>query len=1061
MVISRRHFAEGITTRSRITTEMMGACLSVSDGYSTESDDLDAEFGLTNAIAFGSTIDAPPIYCGGYLVAHCADGKLYAHKNSVNSGRECPTPVGQMVAIGQRVIVPTKTGMYAYEPQYNAIRLLSVKAPYDYSPTEKPVVTWTDAQSTSLWAWNSESDWTMTGAVATVSGTRASLAISPSAAPDQVIASVASTASLANKSWLLIDVAIDNDPQLYSAAGAFVNDASMQPSGYVLELWDSSGVVGSFRIPRMQKSGRAHRFAINIGNIDATLAAVKIRTDTFWINTPGATISFWCGSYDQQWANGGAWVLPAPVWQDSPMYDVLANGSANASVAGTSNLIEDSSFTLNPATNPSSGWVMGTKVSWDQAIGRSAGGAIRLHSYEDGSPSAGIWTKEPIDVIAGQWCTLSFFAAQIWHKNLITHGHKPVDIVVEIIVSANNGGSVTQRYWYVDGYWRSEAQTNAPIVSHTEKEGVWVPYRFSFQVPVLAGDITLSVKFKRKNYSIDRNIAIDDVVLTQSNLRQQGTTVLLQTMSEGGEDRDPAPHMVEYAYAHCTRDTLGPKFNYEYSNTSNFTAPVVADPWSKPSISIAPPNGPGGIASANVDPLSGGAGYTVGQQIVVPSGTGGVLEVTGVSSGAVTALSVLFAGDGYSGMTFTDEGGAVITITSNGNTVVDDYATYTINGEVTPYLVGYLIYLRKTDGLGVTTAPTLESFISSDGRTGSISDLFPTIPYTYNDYASPAKHLMVADGRLYAAHLDYSAGMWIRPAYIEVSAYRRPYSFATTNGVDSLPTDGTELGDFTVTGNEITALAMRNATKLVFLDNEYFEMEGDSVSQGWRFGRRGSIGCKTFTPADCNSTLVWCDGRNFWGLTLDGAASISRERISPELINWDTHYNAIAFGDRYMMCCEYAGTRCILILDTVRMAWRIFTAIPSASRYICSDGNTVRIAAGSNVWQLSRTPATLTRTIKTSPLIVAPDGYDAHVNRLSIDVDTTATVSLNVSVSAIGIKNSTTSVHTLTFTTGECRRWVGLDVNAHSVVVTITSNTNVSHKIVSIALDVSDVPNSR
>jgi len=376
-----------------------------------------------------------------------------------------------------------------------------------------------------------------------------------------------------------------------------------------------------------------------------------------------------------------------------------------------------------------------------------------------------------------------------------------------------------------------------------------------------------------------------------------------------------------------------------------------------------------------------------------------------------------------------------------------------------------LVYARKTDGLGVTTMPTLESFIRSSGDEGTVSDLFPTIPYTYNDYASPAKHLMVADGRLYAAGLDYSNGTWTRPAYIEVSAFQRPYAFATSNGIDSLPTDGTELGDFAVTGREIRAMAMRNATKLVFLDNEYFEMEGDSLAQGWRFGRRGSIGCKQYTPADCNSTLIWCDGRNFWGLTLDGAAAVSRERIDPTLIDWNKQYNAVAFGDRYIMCCEYNGSRGLLVLDTVRMAWRFFTGIPTASTYICSDGSTLRVAAGSNVYSITDTPTTLVRTITTTPLIVSPDGYDTHVNKLSIDVDvdkaTSASVSLTVSVTAYGLKNTTTTNYTLVFTRDECRRWVGLDLNAHSVSASITTNTNVMHKIIALTFEASDVPNNR
>jgi len=298
----------------------------------------------------------------------------------------------------------------------------------------------------------------------------------------------------------------------------------------------------------------------------------------------------------------------------------------------------------------------------------------------------------------------------------------------------------------------------------------------------------------------------------------------------------------------------------------------------------------------------------------------------------------------------------------------DPWHTYTVeialpdDGAHTPvseygdYVTHALVYRQRYDGTTDTygiwefvQAVPLASEMSyhDEGEDADAIVEGVTVPYELevaNDFASSARYVARSQGRVWAAGLDWDEeeGRWRRPTAIMVSSEGKPWAFPTTvEEGTSLVTDGTELDGYAQTGSEVRGLLARNDLVLVFLDNEFFVVRGNTpLGSGYQFVRADAVGCiSARTLADARAMVIWHSGAHFYAYAGGLAQPVSRGRIDASKIAWDQPHNAVFWQEKYLFFCHFDGAPTVITYDLATGGWRTRSSAAYDFAGICTSGD--------------------------------------------------------------------------------------------------------------------------
>ncbi|MHB1000474.1 MAG: hypothetical protein ACYC27_14640 [Armatimonadota bacterium] len=859
------------------------------------------------------------------------------------AGGLCPIlPESRPIRVGRQIIFCTDgphAKMMAYEPESPTTKLRpnSMKSPADYHLGEKPRVTQSTAAADYLFDNDDANVWAIAdGAYGSVvnAADKTVITLGSGAVADQLVAKksmAAQTRDLTGKHFLVIDMMITESPQpTYALLGLFANNAALLPSGYSIGLYTDAActtLAASYRIPRFYTQGKVNRVVLSLGDPVATIQGVGIITDSFFTPPAGTAtynIALYSESYNAGWSHKGNFLMPAASrWPLSPWAEKL---KALTSVTGgaitlppSSNLVTNGGF-----EDGETGWTIGGGGTRKGDLARTGGFCVELDWDNEYLQQTGISVSAGIEYELEMWIYSPSSAAREWH--------------IELTYKSGLGVTVgTGRF----------PTTGTILLTNDGYE------RQAFRMLPPAGTATVTMKII-KDTGGDGNWRVDDISLVKLNKGTAGTACILQEFTEDGADLAALTPRVEYCYCYAARSLLGTDdFVYMISNPSDASKEdplTVADPWRTNTIAIALSSGPVGAVVLN----AAGTGYTAGDILTVvgnaDGGTGAKIRVLTIGAlGAVASIELVLEGEGYptaAGFTTTGGTGTGCTVDITHLDAIDEYGSYLTHGAV---------YRRIYDGdaqywspwkfiksLPIGTAITWEDICNDqEPMIGGYE-----VPYELelsNDYASSARNIDYADGRIYASCLDWDneTGRWLRPLMIEVSSFDKPWAFPTSTDSDSPITDGSELGNFSVTGSEILGMISRNDEKYVHLDTEFFQARGDNPQEGWQFVRIDAIGSKgALTEVDCRNAIIWHGPDHFYAYSGGVAQPISRYSIDSTKIDWTKPYGAVYFKNRYIMHCTYDSVPALLQYELQSGAWRIRRAAGSLDLVgICTDGD--------------------------------------------------------------------------------------------------------------------------
>lgn len=270
--------------------------------------------------------------------------------------------------------------------------------------------------------------------------------------------------------------------------------------------------------------------------------------------------------------------------------------------------------------------------------------------------------------------------------------------------------------------------------------------------------------------------------------------------------------------------------------------------------------------------------------------------------------------------------------------------------------------------------------ISSDDETLSFTDHGPvTVEFDErlylhqyllltHDPPPTARHLLYADDRVYAACLTWDAvnSKWTRPRDMVASTRFKPWAFPSEITELSEYGDGREWFEVGRDGSEITGFGTHRGSKLIFLDNEFYQLLGESIAT-WDLRRVDSVGAVSERLiTDCVSVTIWraADGFCSWSGGL--AENISRGKLDESLIalkdgsgDWLAHDSAYWDG-RYVAYCLYDSVPSLLIYDIDDRSW-VVHSVPALAGLVADRANRklygvntagwlVELFSGAQVW---------------------------------------------------------------------------------------------------------------
>jgi len=1084
MFTGKQNFSGGITTLRRVSAEAE-AILAKCDGFDPSDGSLVAEAlpaQIGSSALSGTTPEQTPFAfldesgdvillardASEHMATFDADG---ATPDWSTSSLDCDVIAESIPSrLGGQVIFPTGGAdpkLMAYEPGSASTKLrpLSFKSPSDYELAAKPVITPSADPARQLFdmpgnAWTPASgEYTYSGVtdIATFGFTATSDAGEKAFTKD-----LGSTGIVPGK-YLILDVYLSEDPQIYETAGVFANDPFLGVSGYEFVLYSDqtcTTVLQRLPIPKIDPLGQVHRICFRLSDsLALNIKGVSIDTASFFVPPTTGTYTMRLYSYamSTNWNAPGNWLLPAiQPSSKSPWADILnatttAGGSISRTVPRGANLITtDNGFEAGTA------WTFAGGASRKSDLARTGTYCAELDNTNESIESTAMISG----IAAGGSHTLD-----VWY------------------LSPDDGGAHAAAWraqinWYTSGdVLISSSYFPGPLVSDVYYEDPSNQYRLkqnTVTAPATAAKckVRIEAEVDSDGNGYHEHFRLDDIELYQTDSLASGSAWVLQRFAEGSggvvTGKTPSDPAFRWLYCFCGRDLLRSGVNYALM-VSNPSDPdhadadnnnwVFADPWRTFSVAVALPGGP--LLSAAVN--AGGTGYALNDVLTIADGTAGKVRVSGVNAGVVTAVTILEAGTGYT----TTTGAATIGGSGTGCTI--NTTALTPITEYGNYLTHILIYRQVYDGesetwsswkyIGNAAIGASMTFTDAgnDDELGLLSNLeVPIEAEIGNVYAPSARYAMVSDGRVYAGCLNYDpeADTWLSRTAIHVSSWGKPWAFPVVNDQDSPLADGAELDGYAVTGSDIRGLIARGDEKFVFLDNEFFLLRGDNPQSGWQFIRLDSIGCVSArTIADCRSMLIWHDGHHFYGYSGGLAQPISRFKIDSALIDFTKAHNAVYWQDKYILFCEYDDVWSLLIYDIPSGSWRIRTASAMAFVGICTDGAAGRVfgvSATGQAYQLLKYTGAATagytlleanpaRAVWTQYVQVAPPGVIAHISDFIMEVEAGTAVNLTLTFLTHGLKEvtGTTVQRTVAVATDKTQYLVGLNLNCDAVQVKV------------------------
>jgi len=977
--------------------------------------------------------------------------------------------------------------LMAYEPESlgaTIMRPLSLKSPDDYRRKARPVVTLStspavqgfDITGTLFTRKDDSYTYSETTSTGTFVFTDTALA------GEQAF--TAGIPAVLTKEWLLLDIYLADDPQGYEAFGTFANDPTLQPSGYEIGLYSDTActtLVTKVSIPRIEPLGQVHRIAFRLPQaaVGVSIEGVAVETASFY-EAPEtgktATLKLYSYAMNDRWSNAGNWFLPElQASSKSPWYDILTTTESTEGITrivprGTS-ILANGGF----ESALSGSWTTTGAATRRSDAQRTDNYCMRLDNANEAVTSA---------ITAGITAGRSY-TFDVWYY------------------SPDEGGAHAAS-WRSEIRWYTAADalistvcSPGPTAATPYYEDMSKDYRLkqvTAVAPATAAKFAVHIEAELDSDSDNFHQAfrIDDLAFYPTDSMGGGSAFVLQRFAEGGTGKTPADPAFRWCYCFAGKDRLAnDDWQLMISNPSDPDhedgSPndwVFADPWRTFTVTPSLLGGP--VTAVTLHAASAGTGYTAGDMLTLSDDTtqdtGGddcKIEVLTVTAGAITTFRLAESGTGY--VTESAAGSGVTGGTGTGAKF--DVTAMPVATEYGAYLTHVLYYRQKYEGTSKAWSDWWyagASVISSPAYIDSGADdelamlngrEVPLILEIANDYASSAKHVMIADGRVYAGCLDYDgeSEVWKRRTAIEVSSYRKPWAYPTVTNEDSPATDGGELDGYAVTGSEIRGLVARGDEKFVFLDTEFFLLRGDNSQSGWRFVRLDSIGCvSSRSIADCRKALIWHDGQHFYGYAGGLAQPISRYKVDSSLIDWTKPHSAAYWKDRYVCLCEYDDAMALLIYELETGAWRIrHASLLTTLVGICSTGSGGKlygVSSDGKMYDLfshatsemgDTTPA---REVWTQFVQVGSPGADINVREFVIDVESTSAVTLTMVFNTHGLKTVTPVTKTLTTATDKTTYKVGLNLMCNAVQVKLSVDTAAPPTIHHIGFEIADTP---
>lgn len=481
-----------------------------------------------------------------------------------------------------QVIFPTvgsDAKLMVYEPRSPTTKLrpLGFKGPCDYAASEKPIVTASASAALQLFDCNdAETDWVAVeeGVTPTTTADAVVIVIDSTSDANSVLAKKdlgAVGVSPTGKSYLVFDIAIENDEQNYTYAGLFPNDATMYPSGYIFELYSDqacAALIAAYYIPKCTQEGLVYRFAINIGTLTTTIKGIAIKTAAFWDFPTGDpfTIRLWSEPFAAagDWSQKGNFLLPAVAWNKGGWAAILAQTGTGVTgyldVPPTGNLLTKGDF--EPTCTWNTHWVRNDtgQVTLQTASARSGSYGVSLHGSDahthniTSGSSAGAGTSiEP----GREYCLELYYRKPSgsdvsWRVEIVQHS------AAHAVLETNS--------WPSGATWYAASLTDfVKFLSH-----------FSANAAANHCHVVITVGIATPERLLD----CDDIAIYPANQASSNCTYLLQTFSQGGTNQTPGNPYVRYAYGFRGKDRLSVVvYDPMVSNPSNESDSLFADPW--------------------------------------------------------------------------------------------------------------------------------------------------------------------------------------------------------------------------------------------------------------------------------------------------------------------------------------------------------------------------------------------------------------------------------------------------------------------------------------------------
>lgn len=1052
------NFAKGETTISRVgfgSEVVLERCngYRCDDGSLTPDDLVDK---LTSS-ALGATV---PEQVPAAFVANeatkiiCRDKSEQMRECSANAwgsaGSVCDVLAESTPArVGKQIVFPAGDSfadLMAYEPGSASTRLrpLSLKAPTDYIASAKPVVTASSLTATRLFDCDdAESDWAGLSAnyVAATSGDKATLTLNSSTTAGQkaFTKDLGSTGiGLTNKEYLVIDLRLQNDQQLYSEAGLFPNNSGLMASGYILSLYTDqacTALIASYYLPRLDTSGKVNRVAIKISST-STCKGISIDTSSFYVppasGDPSYILTVYSEVYTSAWTHKGNFLLPEIVYSKSPLaeaFETVQDNTATTIPVGTNLLLnpgfEDGAAGLDNWTG------VGVDPNVNSRYPRSGTNSLVIDDATDGA------RQDNVAVTAGK----QYYFEGWSQKQTSTKMSWRATIQPKTAGDVNVGSAI-----YIPSSGAFESQFNK-----------WTRLKGSVTIPATATKVSItaaSVDGANNEYHV-----VDDLAFYAVDSTVATTTVVLQTFSEDMTSRAPETPLVRYRACFAGKDLLGGgDYKLMISDPSEVSSPdVVADPWKSYSVALTLPVGQ--VATIAADPTAGGTDYDVGDILTITTGgTEAKVKVTAVdddpTNGVVTGLKLISRGSGYT--TGTGKVTAALTGEGSGCTVnISAITNQRAIDEYGYYLTDVIIYRSIYDGATKTWGAWSYVGSANIGTTSTVVDTgndavaslhgldVPEEMETHNAAASSARYVAYKDNRVVSLCLgwDEATGAWLKPTALQVSSYEKPWAHPS---IPDLATDGWVVDGYQVTGAVGRGLAVLDEDLLVFLDSEFFHLRGNDATTGYQFIGRQAIGCASNRSiAVGRRFVIFHDGTNFVQYAGGVERPISRFLVDSSLIDWEETHSAVICKDQYVFHCEHDGDWALLIYDTRSDSWRIRRSDALEVVGICTDGLSVYgvTPAGDLVDVFGGTAddgaASVVREVFTQYVRIAPAGEEAQVSELVFDIESASAVDLALSVSVLGAKNATVT-DTLTTVTTKTRHTLGVNLKGEFIKVEMT-----------------------